>query len=143
MSNRILASFLLTLAACSSPDEPSGQLAKPLIVGKPWEVVSMQGQPLVEFTSISLSLGFDHDLSGSAGLNRYQGTYDLDGARFAAHVQVMTRSDLDRPKGVLAQEKRYLELLQSADGILLESAQELTLTRGGRKILRFRQQRLW
>jgi len=63
-------------------------------------------------TSVDLTLA-DGTASGSAGCNRYTGSYELTGDSVAFQALGSTKMACQDPDGLMAQEGRYLETLQA------------------------------
>lgn len=93
--------------------------ASPSLVGTEWVLTSLDGSGLIEDTRITLD--FDKEsLGGFAGCNRYGGGRDSgkysatgDGALTIPQLAVTVQL-CSSPKGVMEQEKAYVEALRSA-----------------------------
>jgi heat shock protein HslJ len=67
---------MMILTACAS----SGAQQGGDLTGKVWAVTELTGKPLVADTGISAEFTADGKVSGSAGCNRYSGTYTISGS---------------------------------------------------------------
>ena len=63
---------------------------------------------LLEGTDITAELGEDGRIGGTAGCNRYGGTWSVDGEAIALGALAATRRMCPVPDGVMAQEQAYL-----------------------------------
>lgn len=108
----ILLLALFMLATCSQVSEPpSGE----------WTLVSLNGNPVVEGTHISLNFG-DEQVSGSAGCNSYGGTFDSGGEGIEIANLTMTLMACT-DAGVMAQESAYLAALEAVETFEVEDEQ--------------------
>ena len=93
-------------------------------------------------TTISLNFTSDTALSGSAGCNTYQASYNVSGSQISVSGVVTGQVFCDTPPGIMEQEQRYLSLLGSAATYQLSgSGANATLdiyNAGGEKILSYR-----
>ena len=109
----------LILSSCSSGEEAGQPSASANLVGTEWMLTSLNGDSLIEGTSITLK--FDQAfLSGSAGCNGYGGGRDSgkyvatdEGALTIPQIAVTLRLCLG-PEGIMEQEAAYIEALRSA-----------------------------
>ncbi len=65
-------------------------------------------------TEITASFGADGTVSGSAGCNRYNAGYQVDGTGISIGLPIATRRFCAEPEGVMAQEQEYLAALGTA-----------------------------
>jgi heat shock protein HslJ len=65
-------------------------------------------------TEITATFGDDGALTGSAGCNRYQSRYTVDGGELTIEEPVATKRYCATPDGVMVQEQSFLSLLPSA-----------------------------
>ena len=106
-----LCTGLLVLAACGplgSQQASGGELT-----GKMWALSALMGKPLVPGTSITAQFTSDGKVSGSAGCNRYVGTYTVS----ANTIQVslpLASTMMACPQEVMDQESAYLKALGEA-----------------------------
>ncbi|MCP1661708.1 MAG: META domain-containing protein [Methanocalculus sp. MSAO_Arc1] len=117
---------MLAFTEVVPPEEkdPSAELP-----GSDWQletfIDSETASSLVLETTITLS--FDHEgISGSAGCNRYVGTYTLDGSTIEFGPVGATKMYCGEP-GVMDQESRYLSYLENMSSVLIKG-DRLTLT---------------
>ena len=79
-----------------------------------WRLISLEGTSPIEGSSITLSFA-DGRAAGSAGCNRYFGSYEVDGKTLTLGALGSTKMACHDPQGVMNQEQRYLELLGAAE----------------------------
>lgn len=86
------------------------------LAGTAWQATSIEGQSLVSGSSITVSFGNDGKVSGTAGCNRYSGSYaaSVSGETVSISELSATRMLCNEPEGIMAQEQRFLAALQSA-----------------------------
>jgi heat shock protein HslJ len=120
----ISVSLLMILAACtSSSSQQGGDLT-----GKIWALTELEGKPLVEGTGISAQFTSDGKVSGSAGCNRYSGTYTVSGNNITFSSPMATTMMMCE-QAVMDQESAYLKALAEAKTFAVNGNQ-LTLTGG-------------
>jgi heat shock protein HslJ len=95
---------VIILAACSSPGSS--------LTGKVWALTELKGAPLTAGVGISAQFTSDGKVSGSAGCNRYTGTYTVssNSITFSSMATTMMMCD----ESVMAQESAYLSALGEA-----------------------------
>ncbi|HEY69143.1 MAG TPA: META domain-containing protein [Anaerolineae bacterium] len=105
--------------------------------GTAWELTSMGGDPLIPGSRITLAFE-GGEVEGSAGCNRYFGTYTLSGGGgFQVSEWAITEMACLSPEGVMSQETTYMGHLSTACRVVLEG-DELKLQDGsGRDLLIF------
>jgi heat shock protein HslJ len=110
--NKIIVSFsifagMIILAACATAGG-GGDLS-----GKVWALTELMGKPPVSGTGISAEFSSDGKISGSAGCNRYSGTYNVSGNSITISSSMATTMMIcDQP--VMDQESAYLKALAEA-----------------------------
>ena len=135
MARRIVALPLLALLATCQSTPRGGDWNQS--IGKDWNLVRIGGDAVLEGTEIHLTFRGDYHLFGQAA-NRYVGRYTKDGPELKSSQIVATRGFLDEPPGAMAQETRYLKLLEAVDGYsLLNSGARLELMQGSRVTLAY------
>ena len=96
-----------------APSAPAG------LAGTAWKVMNYNNGnqavvSLITGSEITLNFGADGQVSGSAGCNRYTGTYQAEGETLKVGQLVSTMMACPSPKGVMEQEAKYLAALQKA-----------------------------
>lgn len=91
---------------------------EPTVAGS-WEVLSYNdgGQAIVSVLSgstLTAVFGEDESLEGSGGCNTYSGNYEVGGDEIEIGGLAFTEIACDSPEGVMEQESKFLEALQSA-----------------------------
>jgi heat shock protein HslJ len=89
------------------------------LAGPTWRVASYNNgkQAVVSVlreTELSLAFTADGHVSGSAGCNRYTGSYAASGAQLSITSVAATRRLCASPKGIMEQEGQFLKALESA-----------------------------
>jgi heat shock protein HslJ len=99
---------LLTFAASSKE-----------LSGTSWEAIAVNNGKqavvsVIEGTQITAQFGADGTVSGSAGCNQYNGSYEIEGKRIRIGPLATTRMACPQPEGVEAQEAAYLAALEKS-----------------------------
>jgi heat shock protein HslJ len=68
---------------------------------------------LVAGTEITANFGADGSLTGSAGCNNYNATYQTEGNGLTISPATTTRMACSQPEGLMAQEMQYLAALET------------------------------
>ncbi len=117
------------------------------LLGTAWLLLSYnngQGGMVSTLAGTAINLNFTSDtaLSGSAGCNTYQSSYNVSGSQIGISGVVTSQVFCDTPQGIMEQEQRYISLLGSAATYQLSgSGINATLdiyNAGGDRILSFR-----
>lgn len=109
----------LALAGCNSgnPMAPDGNGSVGrnggMIVGPTWRLISIDGHPPIEGTTLTAIFSEDARVAGSAGCNRYFGRADAETGRMRVGPLGSTLMACEA-NGVMTQEQRFLELLQAS-----------------------------
>jgi heat shock protein HslJ len=96
---------MMILAACASS---AGDLT-----GKVWALTELNGAPLPAGVGISAQFTSNGEVSGSAGCNRYSGTYTISGNSITFSSPMATTMMMC-DESVMAQESAYLSALGEA-----------------------------
>jgi heat shock protein HslJ len=119
-----LCVLIIILAACTT----SGVQQGGDLTGKIWALTELEGKPLVAGTGISAEFTADGRVSGSAGCNRYSGTYTVSGNSIT-FSSPMASTMMMCEQAVMDQESAYLKALGEAKTYAVNGDQ-LTLTAG-------------
>ena len=124
-----LAVVLVLLAACEMPNTPPVRTpappAGPQVVGTEWELIAMQGKPVLSGTRVTLI--FDEKSAGGySGCNWYGGEYSKSASTLQVKQVTSTARGCLKPDGTDKQERDYYMLLQRPLTIAAEP-QRLTL----------------
>jgi heat shock protein HslJ len=90
-----------------------------------WQVIGYNNGKLAVVsviigTEITANFGEDGTLSGSAGCNNYNATYEVDGDNISIGPAAATRMFCPEPDGVMEQEVQYLAALETVATYLIE-----------------------
>lgn len=115
---------IMILTACTS----SGAQQGGDLTGKVWALTELMGKAPLAGTGISAEFTADGTVAGSAGCNRYSGTYTVSGGNITFSTQMaMTMMMCEQP--VMDQESAYMQALGEAKTFAVNGDQ-LTLTGG-------------
>jgi heat shock protein HslJ len=114
----------LVLAGCASSGSQSGGA----LTGKVWALTELMGKPPVTGTGISAQFTADGKVSGSAGCNRYNGTYTVSGSNITFSSPMATTMMMCE-QAAMDQESAYLKALGEAKTFAVKGDQ-LTLSGG-------------
>jgi heat shock protein HslJ len=109
---------MMILAACASPASD--------LTGKVWALTELKGTPPAAGVGISAQFTSDGKVSGSAGCNRYSGTYTVSGNSITFSSPMATTMMMC-DEAVMEQENAYLKALAEAKTYEVKGDQ-LTLT---------------
>ena len=118
-----ICAVILVLAACASPASQTGGGD---LTGKVWGLTELTGKPPVAGTGISAEFSADGKVSGSAGCNRYSGTYTISGNSITISTP-LAATMMMCDAAVMEQEAAYLKALGEAKTYAVQGDQ-LTLT---------------
>ncbi|MEZ4515609.1 MAG: transporter substrate-binding domain-containing protein [Chloroflexota bacterium] len=102
-----------------NPEPPAGN---PL-VGTSWQLVTLNGAPVLTGSEITVIFGDGSNLSGSAGCNNYTGTYGVNGISMSVRNIKNSQQTCPSPDGVMPQERSYLNVLGSASAFSIDGGQ--------------------
>ena len=117
----ICVGMMILTACASSGTQQGGDLT-----GKVWALTELMGKPLVAGTGISAEFNADGMVSGSAGCNRYSGTYTVSGSNIT-FSSPMASTMMMCDQAIMDQESAYLIALGEAKAFAVNGDQ-LTLT---------------
>ncbi len=143
---------LVTVVGCGAPADgepeaaPADAPQAPVASKGPDELVGMwileafldagaEPQPVVE-APIELALGPEGEVSGTAGCNRYFGTYSADDGALSFGPLGSTR--MACPNALMDQEDRYLQMLERTAAFKADSDNLVLSDAQGGDLLRFR-----
>lgn len=127
-----LALLILVLAACggTTPAAPAS------LAGTSWVLQTLNGQPLVAGTTITLDFT-GGEIGGTAGCNQYGGSYTVEGDQLTFGMLFMTEMYCMDPEGVMAQESAYLETLATVARYRMAGERLELLDSDGQVVLSF------
>jgi heat shock protein HslJ len=103
------------------------------VTGKIWALSDLNGKPLEPGSAITAQFTSDGQVGGSAGCNRYSGTYTVS-RNSISFSSPMASTRMMCEQAVMDQESAYLKALGDAK-TYSASEDELTLTGADRKVL--------
>lgn len=84
---------------------------KDILDGSIWRVEELNGQPLIEFST--LTIRFHHQkISGSSECNQFKGNYELKGEQIKFHISERTNDRCMEP-GIMEQEIVFIDTLET------------------------------
>ncbi len=94
--------------------------------GSSWQVISYNNgrEAVVSVTigtEITANFGEDGQLTGNAGCNDYNASYEVDGESISIGPAAATRKLCAEPEGIMAQEAEYLAALETAATFRIEA----------------------
>lgn len=133
MQNKLLMlalAFALVLAACG------GKADLPSLAGTSWVLEEMNGQPIVENTTPTLSFRNEKESGGNASCNSFGGNYQAQNGQLTFGSLISTLMACLEP-GVMEQESAYLAALQSAAAYRVEGGKLFISDASGAVVLVF------
>ncbi len=123
--------FLFGLSACT------GMTGGQRMGGITWRASDLNGVPLVEGTDITLQITGRNQVSGSAGCNRYSGTYRLMN-REGIDFDALSTTRMACAPATMEQEQRFLSILGAVEGYSFYSDGGMSLISPDGRAIRFR-----
>ena len=93
--------------------------------------MQVNGQSVLDGTSINAVFDANGGLNGSAGCNTYSASYSVNGESLSISQPGVTAMVCDDPPGILDQEIAFLNALASASSFSLEAGQLYINNAGG------------
>jgi heat shock protein HslJ len=104
----------------AEPDPPPTPDAR--LFDTEWELVSLNGAPLIEGKAITLRFG-EASLEGTGGCNIYGGSYTVSEDRLSVSDLYATEMACMEPEGIMDQEQVYLQILNTVIRYRLDAGQ--------------------
>jgi heat shock protein HslJ len=120
---------MMILTACTS----SGSQQRGDLTGKVWALTELMGKLPVAGTGISAQFTADGKVSGSAGCNRYTGTYTVSGNRITFSSSMALTMMMCEP-AIMEQESAYLKALGEAKTFAIKGDQLILSGGDGTKL---------
>ena len=128
---------LLLMCGCQSSSRSSAP--PPPLIGTAWVLIELNGKSFIPSEGLQLpTLKLDaakQQASGTSGINRYAGSYDLNGSTIKFGPLMGTR--MAGPPEAMAAEEAFLAAMRNVRGWSIIK-QSLELTDGGKQLLRFK-----
>lgn len=101
--------------SCGNGSEAGAEL-----VGPVWVLTNLNGRTPLPNRTISAEFTAEGVVSGSAGCNDYNASYEVDGESISIGPAAATRKFCAEPEGVMEQEAEYLAALETAATFKIE-----------------------
>jgi len=129
---------LAVLAATAVATASAGPSAAGPLTGKTWVLTSLAGKAPLAGTELFAEFTSARRVSGSAGCNRFAGTYRVSGSTIRISPSATTMMACARP--IQRQETAFLNALSSARSFAVTRGALILRAPGGRVLARFRAQ---
>ena len=103
-----------------------------------WVVEDIGGGGIIDDSRVTLDFS-EQRVAGRATCNSYQGTWSLEDGQLSIVDVAVTM--MACPEALMNQERRFIDALNSADGVRFDDTGALFLTSGGDDLLRARRER--
>jgi heat shock protein HslJ len=125
----LLISLLLTACAAAPGGRPMSNIT--------WRASDINGVPLVAGSLVTLQLTGGNRVAGSAGCNRYSGSYKWL-TRMGIDFDALGTTRMACAADVMDQERRFLSILENVEGYIFYSDGGLSLIAPDGRAVRFR-----
>jgi polar amino acid transport system substrate-binding protein len=107
------------------------------LAGTRWQATALNGQSVLEGTTLTAAFGANGSLNGSAGCNSYSTRYLADDTLLSIFLPSVTGILCSEPVGIMEQEQSFLAALQSASSFSLEGGQLFVNDINGQVLVEF------
>lgn len=128
MKIRLFLPALILILAMALPFASLRAQDAPALTGSEWQLVSLDGAPVLESTTVTLAFADDGSAGGSAGCNSWGASVTVEGSTITFGMPFSTRK-MCAQEGVMEQEQAFLAALQAATAYSREGS-TLTITYG-------------
>ena len=125
------------LRAVEEPDMTDVNTPVPSSLAGTWVVEDILGGGIIDDSRVTLEFS-EQRVGGKASCNSYQGAWSLENDKLSIVDVAVTM--MACPEALMNQERRFLDALNSADGIRFDDTGALFLTSGGDDLLRARRE---
>jgi heat shock protein HslJ/uncharacterized lipoprotein YbaY/membrane-bound inhibitor of C-type lysozyme len=127
--------FPLTVSVDTGDGHLEGCGGRPveLLLGAEWRVASIDGQPLVEGSTVTLAFTDEGRVAGSGSCNRYSASFTLTGESLTIGQAAATK--MACAPGLMEQEQRFFHQLAGISGFAIAADGALQLTVAGQPVL--------
>ncbi len=139
MKKLLFSSGILTLLVLIAGCAPLNSASGGTLTGQTWVLIELAGQPLVTDSGITASFSADNTVSGSAGCNRYNGTYTASGDSITFSVN-MAMTMMMCEQAIMDQETAYINALGQVNTYSVSDSQLTLKDASGKTILVFQAQ---
>lgn len=105
------------------------------LAGSAWVLTDLAGQGVADYAEATLAFPESGTIEGNGSCNRFRGTVDITGERITVGPLATTRRQC-APR-VMAQEIRFLEMLEDSDRVLTDGRNLYLFTPDRERPLRF------
>lgn len=105
-----------------------------------WLLEDLNGGGIIDRSHVTMILGDDGRVAGSAGCNRYSSAYELEGETLSVSPQMMSTM-MACPEALMNQERRFTQTLVAVRSFHFDETGALILTAEGGDTLTFRPDR--
>ena len=133
----VVAVALAVAAATAAPTSSRAAGASPL-TGKVWVLTSLAGKAPLKGTELTTELTSRRRASGSAGCNRYSGSYKVSGSAIRISPLAITQKACAEP--IERQETRFLNALSGARSFAVSGGTMTLKAGGGQRLATFKAQ---
>ena len=126
------------LRAVEAPDVTSVNPPEASSLSGKWVVEDILGGGIIDDSRVTLDFS-EQRVAGKASCNSYQGTWSIEDGKLSIVDVAVTM--MACPEALMNQERRFLDALNSADGMRFDDTGALFLTSGGDDLLRARRER--
>ena len=132
--------LVMLLSACAAGGQSGDQAGQPALAGTQWILSSMNGNPPLEGSTVTLTFE-QENFGGRSGCNTYGGDYSAaqDG-KLTLGSAVMTEMACMEPAGVMEQETTFVNTLTQAASYQIDGDQLEVKNADGDTILVFTKQ---
>jgi heat shock protein HslJ len=113
----------------SAPDNP--------LAGMQGNATAINGEPVLEGTTLTATFGQGGSLNGSAGCNSYSTRYVVNGNQLSIDPASATGMLCEQPEGIMEQESAFLAALDSAASFSIEGGELYILDGSGGAVIEF------
>ena len=109
------------------------------LAGKTFGLTDLNGAPIIDGSTITITFNSDGTLSGSGGCNNYNGRYTANDGQITISEMTQTNIFCSSPAGVMEQESAYINALRAAVRFEFpdRTTQMIMRNAAGQEILRY------
>ncbi len=139
---RVLLTFTVACLTCIVLSGCAGNGGDEIPVNSKWRLASYgpvgEAEPVISGTNITLEFEEKNEFSGSAGCNRYFGSYEVRGENEISMGTIGSTEIWCQGEGIMEQESRYLSSLRNVTSFGIEGGNLKLFYNDGEGVLNFR-----